>query len=287
MVNPLIAIIFGSSVILLPLISLTVWTFIFLRFFPYSRKEFPKFSLLKGVDTSLRYIMISLMPVYFISASLISAGLSVVMEGGVMILFIPFYEAGAGIPETLSVMSAGPIEESAKLLLSFLLYLSFFLIWRARVKRGEKGWKGNGVKDAMICGLFIGASFGFLESILYMFGHFNDLATKGPSLEVIDPLIWRFLLGVAIHAIYTSIASSGLGRKTIQGKVVMTAVVLTISIIFHAFFNGVQGLVTFVLEWEGTVAFVVTDIVQMVLVLITFLVFLFIWKKGDSLWVSR
>ncbi|MGA1848051.1 MAG: PrsW family glutamic-type intramembrane protease [Thermoplasmatota archaeon] len=286
MVNPFIAILFGSAVMLLPLVSLAVWTMVLLWFFPYSRKEFPKFALLRG-DASLRYIVISLIPVYFISSSLISAGISVVLEGGVVLMLLPFYGMGAGIPETLSVMSAGPIEESAKLLLSFLLYLNLYLVWRARAKRGSEKWKGNGVKDAMICGLFIGAAFGFLESILYMFGHFSDLASKGPSLEIIDPLVWRFLLGVAIHAIYTSIATAGLGRKTIQGKVAMTSAVLAISIIFHAVFNGVQGFIVFVLEWEGTLAFVVTDIIQMILVIITFVVFLFLWRKGDSIFASR
>jgi len=283
MVSAPLAILFGSAVVLLPLISLGIWTIILLRFFPYSRNTFLGFSLIKEVDASLRLIVISLAPVFFITASLLSAGISVILEGGVMLMFIPFYDTGAGIPETLSVMSAGPIEESAKLLLAFSLYLSFYLIWRARKKKGKDGWKGNGVKDAMLCGLFVGASFGVFESMLYMFGHFTELAAKGPSLEIIDPLIWRFVFGVAIHAMYTGIASAGLGRETNFRRIGMTAAVLSVSIVLHAVFNGVQGLVTFILEWEGWVAFVVTDINQMILMVITFIIFVLLWKKGDSL----
>jgi RsiW-degrading membrane proteinase PrsW (M82 family) len=280
MVNMGLGILYGVLAVILPVIALASWSFVFVRLFPYARKEFQKVVFLKGSDDSLRYIVIGMIPVFFIAASLVAAGISVVI-GLFFRLILYLIDPSLGpITQTIEAMSAGPIEESAKLSMALLIYLTFYWIWRKVPWQKHDEVKRDTVKDGMVFGLFVGASFGFLESLLYLFFNFIGLASFGFSYETMNPIIWRFVLGVMIHAMYTSIASAGLGRKTMNRKLVVTAIVLGISIILHALNNGVHGFILFVMDLGDKLGLILVDVIQITLVIIGLVIFVALWRTS-------
>ncbi|MBN1538884.1 MAG: PrsW family intramembrane metalloprotease [Candidatus Thermoplasmatota archaeon] len=282
MVNPLLGTLYGVLAAILPVISLTVWTLIFTLFFPYSRREFGKVVLFRGADRTLRYIMLGMTPIFFLAASIVSAGLSIMLEAFFMVFIFIFDSSMSPASQVLSLMSAGPIEETMKLLTAGLIYMTIYLIWRKARRNRQLEVKRDRVKDGMIIGCFAGAAFGFLESILYLFSNFTALALQGPSFGSIDPILWRFVLGVMVHALYTGIASAGLGRRTIPMKVIATAVFLTASVVLHALNNGIQGYIVLVLEMDNTTGWLISDILQTFLILIGIALFILAWKTSDK-----
>ncbi|MGA1865900.1 MAG: PrsW family glutamic-type intramembrane protease [Thermoplasmatota archaeon] len=281
MVNPLLGTFYGILAAVLPVISLMAWTFIFAFFFPYTRREFRKVVLFKGTDRTLRYIMIGMTPIFFMAASMVSAGLSIMMEAFFMVFIFLFDSSMSASSQILSLMSAGPIEETMKLLTAGLIYMTIYLIWRKAPKSRQLEVKRDPVKDGMIIGCFAGAAFGFLESILYLFSNFTVLAVQGPSFGSIDPILWRFVLGVMVHALYTGIASAGLGRRTITGKVIYSFVFLTASVVLHALNNGIQGYIILVLEMDNPTGWLISDALQTLLILIGITIFILAWKTSD------
>jgi RsiW-degrading membrane proteinase PrsW (M82 family) len=283
MVNLFIAILLGSLAVLLPVVSLIFWSLVVLGFFPYSRKVFPKVVFLKGADRSLRNIMVGMIPIIFMTASFISAGISIVGGYAFLIMIQIFDPSFSSISTVISLMSAGPIEESAKLLAAILIYLSFFLIWRKVPLNKQKKVKRDRVKDGMLFGLFVGASFGFLESLLYLFQNFITLSLWETSFYTLDPIIWRFVLGVMIHALYTGIASAGLGRSRFISKVMVTVIALSASVILHALNNGVQGVIILILEMDNLKGWLISDILQGILVFIGICIFIMAWRSSRKL----
>jgi RsiW-degrading membrane proteinase PrsW (M82 family) len=282
MVNILLGILYGTLAVLLPVIALVSWSFVFLALFPYSKNEFQKVIFLKGADDSLRYIMIGMIPIYFVAVGFVSAGLSIFGELFFILFIVLFDPSVSPVSQVISVMSAGPIEESAKLGMSLLIYLTFYWIWRKVPVEKHKEVQRDTVKDGLIFGLFAGASFGFLESLLYLSGNFQTLAAVGPSFETIDPILWRFVLGVMIHALYTGIASAGLGRKTMGSKVAVTAISLSIAVILHALNNGIQGVFILILEMDNLAGWLITDALQGGLVIIGIVIFMVFWKTSKK-----
>lgn len=280
MVNTLIAIVFGTLAVLLPVVSISFWSFIFLMLFPYSRTVFSKVIFFRGADRSLRYIILGMTPIFFMAASFIAATISVIGEFTfIMMIYIvdPSLSPGA---QVISVMSAGPIEESAKLILAGLIYMTFFLIWRKVPKDKQMEVKRDTVKDGMIFGLFAGASFGFLESLLYLSQNFNTLAISDIHFGTLDPIIWRFVLGVLIHAVYTGIASAGLGRRSMGSKIFVTAIALSIATILHALNNGIQGYIILILEMDNLKGWLISDLLQGILIIIGIGIFIIGWKTS-------
>jgi RsiW-degrading membrane proteinase PrsW (M82 family) len=282
MVNLLVSILYGILAVLLPVIALAGWTYLFIKLFPYARKEFQKVVFLKGVDRSLRYIMLGMMPIYFLTVSIISAGISVLGELMFMIIVILFDPSFSAPSQVLSVMSAGPIEESAKLGMAIMIYLTFYWIWKKVPLEKHNEVKRDTVKDGLIFGLFAGASFGFLESVLYMLTNFTTLASVGASFETLDPIMWRFVLGVMIHALYTGIASAGLGRKTMGSKVIVTCFSLSIAVVLHSLNNGIQGVFILILEMDSLSGWLITDALQGGLVVVGIVVFILFWKNSKK-----
>lgn len=279
-VNILIAILYGTLAAMLPVISLSVWTLFLLKFFPYARKEFQNVIFLKGADNSLRYIILGMIPVFFLAASITSAMISVIGEAIFMVMVYIVDPALTPVSMVISVMSAGPIEESAKLGMAVLIYMTFHFIWRKVPAQKHKEVQRDTVKDGLLFGLFAGASFGFLESLLYLFSNFQMLATGDLNFSTLDPILWRFVLGVMIHALYTGIASAGLGRKTMGAKVLVTGVALSIAVVLHSLNNGIQGYFILILEMDNLTGWLITDALQGGLVLIGFAVFIFAWKTS-------
>jgi RsiW-degrading membrane proteinase PrsW (M82 family) len=280
MVNLFLAVLYGTLSVLLPVISLVFWSFLFLLFFPYSRKEFRKVIFFKNTDRSLRYIMKGLAPVLFMVSSFISASISIIVSYSVLVMISVYDPSNSSWSYVIALMSAGPIEESAKLFMVIVIYLTFYLIWKKVALRKRTRIKRDHVKDGMIFGLFVGASFGFLESLLYLFQNFTSLALLGSDFFTLDPIIWRFTLGVLIHAVYTGIASAGLGRRRFISKIIVTAVALSISVFLHAMNNGIQGFIILILKMNDLKGWLISDILQGIFVLGGIAVFIFLWKTS-------
>ncbi|MBN1390452.1 MAG: PrsW family intramembrane metalloprotease [Candidatus Thermoplasmatota archaeon] len=274
MVGPFLGMFYGILSVMLPVLSLTAWTLIFILFFPYSREVFLKMVFHRGTMGALRYIMIGLTPIVFFFSSITSAGLSVLGEAVFMGIIYIFDSSMSPVSQMLSLMSAGPIEESMKLAVAVLVYITIQILWRSKPKDPRR----DRVREGMITGCFVGASFGFFESLLYLFSNFMTLATDGPSFGSVDPILWRFILGVMIHALYTGIASAGLGRRTITGKVLITAAFLTVSVVLHALNNGIQGFIVLILEMDNVLGWLISDIAQGLLILIGMVIFIVTWK---------
>ncbi|MEA3558035.1 MAG: PrsW family glutamic-type intramembrane protease [Candidatus Thermoplasmatota archaeon] len=277
--NSFFGIMFGFLAIILPLVSLIGWVFLFTRFFHYSREVFPKSIFLRGWGSTARYISLGLLPLFMSAASIVSASISIIFELLVSIIVILIFSGGSNVTLLTVTMSAGPIEESAKLLCAGLLYMTVYLIWR---KRPEMSKERNRVKDGLLIGLIAGASFGLLESVLYLFAGFDIFMNQPISLFTVDPILWRFVLGVSIHALYTGIASAGLGRSSFRSKVAYTLIFLPVAVVLHSLNNGVQGFFIYVLDMDGTAGLIIIDILQILLILIGCGVFILLWKMAGK-----
>ncbi|MGA1793398.1 MAG: PrsW family glutamic-type intramembrane protease [Thermoplasmatota archaeon] len=276
----MLGILYGVLAAMLPVVSLFGWVWIFTRFFPYARKKFTKVVFLKDADRTLYYIMLGMIPIFFLTGSMVSAGLSIVGEGMFMVFVYIFDNSMSAPSQVIGLMSAGPIEESMKLLVAALIYMTIYLIWKKVPLEKQKRVNRDTVKDGLVIGVFAGASFGFLESLLYLFSNFTQLATDGFTFGIIDPIIWRFVLGVMVHALYTGIASAGLGRKTTGAKVAVTTAALGLATVLHALNNGIQGYIILILEMDNLRGWIISDILQGALILIGIAAFIFAWKTS-------
>lgn len=272
-----VSMLFGLLVVILPFISFSVWALLFMSLFPYSRKTFPLSIFLKEWGATAKFISLGLIPLFLLASSMISAGISIVLELGFALVASMVFAGDTNITLMTVLMSAGPIEESAKLLCAALIYMTVFLIWK---KRPQMAKRRNRVKDGLIIGLLAGASFGLLESILYMFSGFNTLISRPLTLSTIDPLIWRFTLGVSLHAVYTGLASAGLGRSTLMKKVAFTSIFLSAATILHSLNNGIQGYFTLYSDIEGITQIIITDIIQFGLAASAVVLFIVLWKTS-------
>jgi len=282
MVNIALSIIYGITAAFLPVISLITWLYIFTRFFPYTKREFSKVVFLKDADKALRYIMLGMMPIFFLTGSLISAGLATIGEGLFMVLLYILDNSFPAVSEILVGISAGPIEESMKFLIAGLIFMTIHLIWRKVPIEKQKKVNRDPVKDGMIIGVFAGGSFGFLESLGYLFSHFLQISIEGFSFVVIDMIIWRFILGVFVHALYSGIASAGLGRKTFRKKVVATSLVLSTSVLLHSLNNGIGGYISYLTDLKDIPGIIVSDILQGTFLLVGIGIFIFLWKTSKK-----
>ncbi|MFO8050142.1 MAG: PrsW family glutamic-type intramembrane protease [Thermoplasmatota archaeon] len=275
----ILGILFGALAVILPLVSFVVWGFVFMKLFRYSSEQFPQTIFLRGWGATARYISIGMIPLFIIAASLLSAGISIVFEMIFMVIVSLILSAQGGIALVLSLMSAGPIEESAKLLCSAMIYMLIFLVWKSRPEMSKER---NRIKDGMIIGLIAGSSFGLLESVLYLFSGFDLLLTSSPTISTVDPIVWRITLGVSIHALWTGISSTGLGRSTLKRKLGYSAVFLMVAVVFHSLNNGVQGFFYYILDMKGTTGLVITDIIQFSMVVMGIVIFILLWKKAKK-----
>ncbi|MGA1820820.1 MAG: PrsW family glutamic-type intramembrane protease [Thermoplasmatota archaeon] len=280
MVNIMLGILYGVLAAVLPAVSLLAWTWVFTRFFPYSRREFAKVVFLKGADRTLYYIMLGMVPIFFLTVSLVSAGLSFVGEGMFLFIVYLFDPAISNASQVIVGMSAGPIEESMKLLAAGLIFMTIHLIWKKVPAKEQREVKRDTVKDGIIIGVFAGASFGFLESILYLFAHFVQLSADGVSFILMDLIIWRFVLGVFVHALYTGIASAGLGRRTFGNKALVTSIALSISVILHSLNNGIVGYISLMTDLDDAIGVAISDVLQVSLILVGIVIFIFAWKTS-------
>jgi len=264
------------AAVFLPLVSLFSWSGLLLYISRYARESFSVQVLWRAKDTVLRYSSYAITPIVFILSGVVAATFSVVFEFLVVIfVFLPGFSEV--IIQMVSLISAGPIEETGKLLVAIGLYLILILMGKKIRETSEVSGK-NRVKDGMIIGLFVGASFGFIESLMYMLYGFISLRQEGFSFFTIDPLVWRFVLGVSIHAVFTAIACVGLGQKGMTRKILYTISALGIAATVHALNNGVEGYITLVLEYDTLASVLLVDAIQISLVIFDFIILIIFWN---------
>ncbi|MDG6225424.1 MAG: PrsW family glutamic-type intramembrane protease [Candidatus Thermoplasmatota archaeon] len=242
----------------------------------YARRMFFKRIGWTSNDPAARSISLALTPWVYMTAGWTSASISIFFEliGAAMLMII-------GLPDNWSafllVVSAGPIEEGAKFLCALVLFI--VLDWAIlRKARGERA----PVKDAIMAGFLVGCSFGLIESIGYLAMGFSGIIKGGISYETLDPVIWRTLLGVPIHGLYTAIACIGLGRRTAISKIALTIVGLLSATILHSLNNAVQGLFVFILEREGPMEIMIVDALQIGLIFFGAILLITAWNLGTG-----
>ena len=242
----------------------------------YARRVFFKRIGWTSNDLAARSISLALTPWVYMATGWTSASISIFFEliGAVMLMVI-------GLPDNwsafLMVVSAGPIEEGAK----FLCALVLFLVVDRAILRNAGGGR-DPVKDAIMAGFLVGCSFGLIESIGYLAMGFSGIIKGGISYETLDPVIWRTLLGVPIHGLYTAIACMGLGRRTAISKIALTIVGLLSATILHSLNNAVQGLFVFILEREGAMEIMIVDALQIGLIFFGAILLITAWNLGTG-----
>ena len=265
---------FGFLSFSLPLFSLITW-FLILRFVsPYFRSGFSRVAGWTSRNETIRYSSLALTPVIFATCGLIAAGFAVLFELMFMV-GVSVFAADQEFILMMTLVSAGPIEECVKFLLASLLFVLVYYLGRKR-----KG--GNGTVDGIICGLVVGASFGLLESFLYLAQGFSNLSSSGPDYITLDPILWRFILGVSIHAVFTGIATSGIGRKKWTSKISFTLLGLSIAIFMHSLNNGVQGIVALNSNMYEIGPVLLIDVIQIFLVALDFAILAVLWRRAKT-----
>lgn len=271
-----LSLIIGLTAAVAPLISMAVWSYGLYLVSPHVRRRnrFWRDRSLKGVG--LRNMMASLLAPAFIISALVSGGLAIVIS---LIILIPpmMVEVILGTSGTVSLMigliSAGPVEESTKLLVSLLLFL--LVSWL--LPKVRPGSQRIGIKDGIMVGLFVGASFGAFESVLYISGGMMPLLTEPFVYENADPIIFRILFGVSLHAVWTGISSSALGGR--KHRVLKTFSFLLLASFMHSLFNGIQGAIMVVAALEGFLWLMVVNAFQITLIVVSILVLWKLWNR--------
>jgi len=258
--------------------TLVIWV-LFVRALPYARSHFFPHVGWTSRDRSFRMISLSLTPWFFAMAGILSAGASLTFE----IIFagmLAFSGLSTEVSGLALVVSAGPIEETAK----WIVALGLFLLLGAVL--GYHGPRDR-VKDGILVGMFVGCAFGFLESVGYLAIGVSGLIGDGISYATLDPVVWRVVLGVFLHGVYTAIASVGLGRS-IKGAVLWTLFGRTSAIMLHALNNGIQGYIVLVLGEEGTSYMILIDALQAGLLISALIILAAVWiSRGKKNYGSR
>ncbi|MGA1822444.1 MAG: PrsW family glutamic-type intramembrane protease [Thermoplasmatota archaeon] len=262
--------------ILLPILSLSSWSGLLAYTSRYAREVFAYQVLWKTKEAVLRYSSFSITPVLFILSGVISAGFAIAV-GFVFLLFMAVSGLSIEIIGFISLVSAGPVEETGKLLVAIGLYALLMVLGKKVGETREVKGK-NRVKDGMLIGMFVGASFGFIESILYLIMGFIGLKQNGFMFQTIDPVIFRIILGVSIHAVFTGIASAGLGQKGWKRKVVYTVLVLGIAASVHSLNNGISGFASIILGLDSLLSLLIVDTLQIILVVFDFIILIIFWN---------
>ena len=264
------------AAILLPIISLASWSGLLAYMSRYVRDVFAYQVLWKTKEAVLRYSSYSITPVLFILSGVVSAGFAIAV-GFLLLLFMAVSGLSVEMIGFTSLVSAGPVEETGKLLVAIGLFTVLMVMGKkVKATRDVKG--KNRVKDGMIIGMFVGASFGFIESILYLIMGFIGLKQNGLMFQTIDPVIFRIILGVSIHAVFTGIASAGLGQKGWKRKIIYTVLVLGIAASVHSLNNGISGFVSIILGLESLGSILIVDALQTSLVIFDSIILIIFWN---------
>jgi len=266
----------GYAAITIPVLMTFLYSGYLLLRSPYVRDVFSRTIGLKDPDPNVRLLALSLCPWIFGTAGFLSAsgGIVLGLMFGLPLLLLPI---GEGWSATLSLMSAGPAEESAKLLVSAILFIG---LWALAKKRPVTSKGRSDVRDGMLAGFIVGCSFGLVESVLYLVIGNAGLLTDGIAYQTLDPVIWRIVLGVPIHGLYASIAAMGLGRRTWLQRIAWTGIGLSMAMFLHSMNNGVQGFIILVLERSSDLDVVMIDSIQILLIAIGSLIAAISWRSG-------
>ncbi len=272
----LLALIIGFTAAVAPLISMAVWSYCLYLLSPHVRRRNRFWNDRSPDSVEFRNIIASLLVPAFIISALVSGGLAIVIS---IIIIIPsmIVEIILGTSGKVSLMigliSAGPVEESTKLLVSLLLFLLIYWL----IPKVRPGSKRIGIKDGIMVGLFVGASFGAFESVLYISGGMMPLVTEPFVYENADPIIFRILFGVSLHAIWAGISSAAFGER--RKRVLKTFSYLLLASILHSLFNGIQGAVFIAAGLEGFLWLMVVNAFQITLIVVSILVLWKLWNR--------
>ncbi|MCK5772470.1 MAG: PrsW family intramembrane metalloprotease [Thermoplasmata archaeon] len=272
----ILSLIIGLTAAVAPLLSLAVWSGGLYLVSPHVRRRARFWRDRSSHGANFRNIIASLIVPAFVISALVSGGLAIVIS--VVILIPPMIvEVMLGTSGTVSFMigliSAGPVEESTKLLVSIILFLLIYWL-HPKVRPGSKQ---IGLKDGIMVGLFVGASFGAFESVLYISGGMLPLVTEPFVYENADPIIFRILFGVSLHAVWTGISSSALGDR--RHRVLKTLSFLLLASFIHSFFNGIQGAIMLVAGLDGLLWLMVINGFQISLIAVSILVLWKLWNR--------
>jgi RsiW-degrading membrane proteinase PrsW (M82 family) len=266
----------GASLLIVgaPLVgTLIIWSALY-ALSPYARRVFFRNVGWGSPDGDTRRLSLSIAPWIFAIVGVACVTIAFMIEVVIALLL------QAAVPNDdifgfILVVSAGPIEEGAKLAVAFLAFVI--------VERSLSSARGrNPVKDGILIGMFVGCSFGFIESTGYLLLGFSDLLSNGLSFSTVDPVAWRIVLGVIIHGMYTAIASIGLGRPNSMSMLRWTAIGLSVAVILHSLNNGIQGLFLLILGMDGLPIYILIDISQIVLMLIGAIGLIWVWRTRGA-----
>ncbi len=260
------------AIVLVPLLSASLWFIIFSLILPGFKDVTKGILRMDGEPLWKRDIALGASQLFFYMSVMLTVPASAILELFFIIPFILVMGAANPVAQTFSVISAGPIEEIMKwtsaATVYFLIYLSF----------GRTGKMPDRIRVGIAAGLFSGACFGLVESVGYLTSGTSDLINHGISIRTLDPLIWRMVLGVSVHAMYTGIAAGGLGRFGWGNKFRTTLILLVSSIVLHSLNNGVQGLIVLIMGMDDLFGLILTDSVQMLLALAGFILLSLLWR---------
>lgn len=267
----------------IPFFGLFFYTAVLFGASRYFRNVFLGSIGLRGKDRDIRLISSGLIPHLFLMMMVFSVTTSIMME----LFFVLVLSPLALLMDTKAVVVihltlAGPVEESMKLTVAALSFIGLYLLlsWGKAVDRPYETLSNT--KNGMILGLFTGASFGVAESVLYLFSGLSSLSSGDISALTIDAVVWRVILGVVVHAVYCSIAASGLGRTGWKSKVLFTLIGLTLAVMFHSLNNGISGVMQLYSGLEVGQMLLVTDILQSVLFLLAIATLVLLWRYSDE-----
>jgi len=263
----------------IPLLGFFFYTAIFFATSPYFRNVFLWSTGLRGHDHAKKLIGSGLAPHIFLMMMALSVTFSIILELFFVLVLSPltlFMDIKA-VAVTHLVL-AGPVEESMKLTVAALTFVGLYLLlsWGKMLYRpyGEL----SNVKNGMIVGLVTGASFGVAESVLYLFSGLTSLSSGDTSALTIDAVVWRVVLGVIVHAVYSGIAASGLGKTGWTRKVLYTMAGLSLAVMFHSLNNGISGVMQFYSGLDVGQMLLVTDIMQSALFMMAVVTLVLLWR---------
>jgi RsiW-degrading membrane proteinase PrsW (M82 family) len=262
----------GASLLIagVPIVgTLIIWSTLYASS-PYVRKVFFRNVGWGSPDMDTRRLSLSIAPWIFAIVGIACVTIASIFEVAIALVL------QAAVPDDdivgfVLVVSAGPIEEGAKLAVAFLAF--------SILQRSLSSARGNDpVKDGILIGMFVGCSFGFIESIGYLLIGFSNLLSNGLSFSTVDPVAWRILMGVFIHGMYASIAAIGLGRPNLKGMLKWTAIGLSVAVLLHSLNNGIQGLFLLIMRMDGLPIHILIDIFQMALMIIGAIMLIAVWR---------
>ncbi len=267
--------------VFIPFLSAGVWFYLYNILLPGFSKVVKKMLFINNKEAWKRNVAVSFAQLMFHLSLMITIPASILLEFLVLLPLVLAIGIESGVTQTLTVASAGPIEEIMKLVSAIAIYFIIFHT-HGRLRQGY-----DKVKVGIVAGIFAGAVFGLVESIGYLTIAVEELILNGATLQYMDAFVWRVILGVAIHASFTGLASGGIGRKGWSWKVKITAVLLLLAIFFHTFNNAIQGYVFLILEMNDATAYLIVDVIQGILAVANLALLSLVWrgiifKKGED-----